>query len=93
MPDPVDRPGHYAGDVECIDAMVQTQGREAVTSFCVCNAFKYLWRWRRKGGGGDLKKARWYLDYAVRLIDQMPEYDVANSINAVLQMIDNKKTT
>ncbi len=58
----VEHPAHYAGGVECIDAMAQTQGREAVRDFCVCNAFKYLWRWRHKGGVEDVRKARWYLD-------------------------------
>lgn len=58
----VEHPAHYAGGVECIDAMTQTQGRGAVRDFCACNAFKYLWRWRRKGGVGDVRKAKWYLD-------------------------------
>ena len=53
--DPVDHPSHYThGSTECIDAMVETQGKNAVQHFCVCNAFKYLWRWRGKNGMEDI---------------------------------------
>lgn len=60
--DPVERPAHYtSGGIECIDAMTAAFGDEAVKDFCLCNAFKYLWRHRQKNGLEDLKKARWYL--------------------------------
>ena len=40
--DPVNKPEHYANTkVECIDAMIELYGVEAVKSFCLCNAFKY----------------------------------------------------
>lgn len=68
-PDPVERPEHYtSGGIECIDAMTAAFGDEAVKDFCLCNAFKYLWRHRQKNGVEDLKKARWYLN---RLIEEM----------------------
>lgn len=68
-PDPVNRPAHYtSGGIECIDAMTAAFGAEAVKDFCLCNAFKYLWRHRNKNGVEDLKKARWYLN---RLITDM----------------------
>ena len=70
-PDPVNRPAHYtSGGIECIDAMQAAFGVEAVKDFCLCNAFKYLWRHRNKNGVEDLKKARWYLN---RLITEMEE--------------------
>ena len=70
-PDPVNRPAHYtSGGIECIDAMQAAFGAEAVKDFCLCNAFKYLWRHRQKNGVEDLKKARWYLN---RLITAMEE--------------------
>ena len=48
-PDNVNHPSHYeTGKFECIDVMTETQGRDAVYEFCVCNAFKYLYRHRRK---------------------------------------------
>lgn len=62
MGDPINHPAHYELDgYECIDVMLATQGREAVMAFCKCNAFKYLWRHRFKGGDEDLEKARRYL--------------------------------
>lgn len=67
--DPVNSPAHYtSGGIECIDAMQAAFGAEAVKDFCLCNAFKYLWRHRNKNGVEDLKKARWYLN---RLITEM----------------------
>jgi hypothetical protein len=63
MSDNVNHPSHYeTAGVECIEAMEINQGREAVKSFCLCNAYKYLWRNKKKNGLEDLKKARWYLD-------------------------------
>jgi hypothetical protein len=66
-PDPVNRPAHYtSGGIECIDAMQAAFGAEAVKDFCLCNAFKYLWRHRSKNGVEDLNKARWYLNRLIR---------------------------
>lgn len=70
-PDPVNRPSHYtSGGIECIDAMQAAFGAEVVKDFCLCNAFKYLWRHRNKNGVEDLKKACWYLN---RLIEEVEE--------------------
>lgn len=69
--DVVSRPAHYAKtSIECIDAMIETQGVEAVKAFCVCNAFKYLWRHNEKNGDEDIKKANWYLNKAVELMEK-----------------------
>ena len=49
MADNVNHPSHYeTGNFECIDVMVETQGVAAVQNFCICNAFKYLYRHKRK---------------------------------------------
>ncbi len=56
-----------AGTVECIDAMLETQGVEAVIAYCYCCAFKYIWRKNKKNGLEDVKKAIWYLQKAVDL--------------------------
>lgn len=67
--DVVERPKHYAStSIECIDAMRETQGVEATKDFCICNAFKYLWRHNNKNGDEDIKKANWYLNKAVELM-------------------------
>ena len=62
--DPINHPAHYEGNtsLECIDVMEIAFGAEAVGNFCLCNAFKYLWRYKHKGGDEDVKKAKWYLD-------------------------------
>lgn len=58
----VDHPSHYnQGGIECIDAMVSAFGKEAVSNFCICNAFKYVWRTKQKNGIEDVDKAVWYL--------------------------------
>ena len=66
--DNVNHPKHYeTGNFECIDVMVETQGVDAVKSFCLCNAFKYIYRTSRKNGLEDVKKAQWYLAKYVEL--------------------------
>ena len=64
----VNHPQHYeSGAFECIDVMAETQGAEAVLSFCICNAFKYLYRHNRKNGIEDIKKAKWYIDKYIEI--------------------------
>lgn len=66
--DNVNHPSHYeTGKFECIDVMIETQGVEAVKAFCLCNAFKYLYRHNGKNGVEDIKKARWYIDKYLEL--------------------------
>lgn len=59
----IDHPTHYKGKYECIDVMLDTMGPEDVKGFCLCNAFKYLWRCKKKHETPteDVKKAAWYL--------------------------------
>ena len=60
--DPVNHPDHYTqAGIDCIDIMLALFGKEAVKGFCVCNAFKYIWRHRMKEGDEDIRKANWYL--------------------------------
>lgn len=66
--DNVNHPAHYnTGKYESIDVMVETQGAAAVKDFCICNAFKYIYRHRFKNGVEDIKKAIWYLNKYVEL--------------------------
>lgn len=68
MTDNVNHPSHYeTGKFECIDVMLETQGIEATKHFCICNAFKYLYRANRKNGIEDVKKAEWYLHKYIEL--------------------------
>ena len=69
-PDNVNHPKHYeSGKYECIDVMVETQGEEAVKAFCLCNAFKYIYRCTKKHATPveDVKKAIWYLNKFLEL--------------------------
>ena len=61
--DEVQSPEHYtSGDIQCIDAMIAAFGIESVMNFCCCNAFKYLWRHKKKNGLQDLNKMEWYIN-------------------------------
>ncbi|MFZ8889503.1 MAG: DUF3310 domain-containing protein [Pseudomonadales bacterium] len=64
--DPVNNPSHYQqAGIECIDAMVQVFGEEAVRTYARINAFKYQWRAPYKGKTAeDYEKALWYLRFA-----------------------------
>lgn len=67
---PVSKPEHYTNTkVECIDAMIDVYGVEAVKSFCLCNAFKYHWRAKDKNGEEDLQKADWYMQKYKELVN------------------------
>lgn len=60
----VDAPPYYTPNaaIECIDAIrVATEGLLGFEAFCTGTAMKYLWRWKRKNGKEDLKKAQWYI--------------------------------
>ena len=66
--DNVNKPKHYTqGKIDCIDAMIEAFGVEAVKTFCKLNAFKYLWRSEHKNGVEDIDKARWYTAKYVEL--------------------------
>lgn len=64
-------PSHYgagSGGVECIDA-IEAAGHGL--SFCLGNAMKYIWRAGKKDSAlQDLQKARWYIDRAIRQLEQ-----------------------
>lgn len=69
--DRVDHPEHYkAGDLECLDVMLDLYGRDAVLHFCMLNSFKYQWRCNKKDNcKEDLKKARWYMNKYLEILE------------------------
>ena len=75
MSDPVNHPSHYeTGGIECFDAIVASQGTEAAKDFCLCNAFKYIWRCKHKGKSVDLVgrriiKKKKYVDFYCKELD------------------------
>lgn len=66
--DPIVRPSHYAGTngIECLDAIRNMLSREEFIGFLRGNQLKYLWRYQRKNGLEDLRKAnqlgQWLLE-------------------------------
>lgn len=70
MSEAVNHPKHYNGDkYECIEVMVEVFGKEYTKGFCLCNAFKYLWRCTKKHSSPveDTKKAIWYLNKFIEI--------------------------
>ena len=63
----VNHPQHYnAGKIEVIDAICDWE-----LDFIEGNVVKYITRAKHKGDElGDLKKARWYLDYLVKRLEK-----------------------
>ena len=61
-------PSHYkAGEIEAIDAIeAATVNKFGISSVCVANVIKYLWRYESKNGLEDVKKAKWYFSHLVR---------------------------
>ena len=55
--DVVNNPNHYTSHPSGIECIQVTEHM----SFCIGNAFKYLWRYELKNGEEDLKKAMWYI--------------------------------
>ena len=79
--DNVNHPAHYtSGGIECIDGMVAAFGREYVMHYCLCNAFKYIWRCEHKGKRAeDIQKAVWYLNKWQSLAEKEAMIDECNS--------------
>lgn len=76
MMDNVNHPPHYeAGNFECIDVMEEAIGIEQTKSFCLCNAFKYIFRCTKKHDTPieDVKKANWYLTKYIELEEKQNE--------------------
>lgn len=76
MVDPVNHPAHYeTGKFECFDVMLECLGQEVVLDFCIGNAFKYLYRHRNKNGLEDVKKAQWYIQRYIQILEELNNED------------------
>ena len=69
----VSHPNYYNknGRKECIVEMEEKYGAEMTAVFCLMNAYKYLYRAGDKDGNSAMQdnlKAKWYFDYANKLI-------------------------
>lgn len=62
-------PSHYKdGAVECIEALEACSSYEGFCTHLKLTAMAYLWRYEKKNGLEDLKKAQWYLDRLISTI-------------------------
>jgi hypothetical protein len=70
--DTVNKPKHYAdGKFECIDVLEElTKDLTGLEAYCTGNALKYIWRWKKKNGVEDLKKAHWYLNKLIQTLEK-----------------------
>ena len=78
--DMVNHPPHYAisdNNIECIDAISEAvKDLRGMDAICTGNAIKYLWRWKKKNGIEDLKKAQWYLNYLIKMHEHAEQQSV-----------------
>ena len=70
--DAVNHPSHYtSGGIECIAAIKASMSAEEYRGYLKGNVMKYLWRYESKGKPAeDLKKARVYLDWLIKEIEE-----------------------
>ena len=67
--DNVNHPEHYLQNgIETID-YIESLGKDVIEGFCLGNSIKYLSRYRKKNGIEDLKKAKWYLDKLIEILE------------------------
>lgn len=72
--DNVNHPNHYkTGGIETIDYIRAKLGDKGTVAYCMGNVMKYTSRWQDKNGLEDLKKADWYLDYAINILESASE--------------------
>lgn len=67
----VNHPEYYTPEkIECIDALeVAIKDLQGMEAFCTANIIKYMWRWKRKNGLEDLRKANWYLNKLIQEVE------------------------
>ena len=70
MDDNVNKPEHYQGEIECIEAIEAAMSNEEFIGYLRGNIFKYNWRYRNKNGIEDLRKAEWYLRKLIKKTEQ-----------------------
>lgn len=69
--DPVNKPIHYnQGGIECISAIQASMTNDQFAAYCKGNVMKYLWRYEQKNRGQDLRKAKWYLQRLIKVVEK-----------------------
>lgn len=62
-------PDHYLGEngIECHHSQRAIVGAAGMKAYWTATALKYLWRWERKNGVEDLRKAQRCLQFLIDL--------------------------
>ena len=69
--DIINNPKHYKqGHIECIDSIEAMLNREEFIGYLRGNSLKYRWRFRYKNGVEDLKKAEWYENKLLAVLEK-----------------------
>lgn len=72
MTDNVNNPIHYGqGKIECIDYIEDFLDEEEYIGYLRGTIAAYLHRWRYKNGFEDLKKAQWYLNRLIAVMEKV----------------------
>lgn len=74
--DMVNSPAHYkleGLDIESKDVLKSVLGVKGYVHWACGNAMKYIFRWEKKNGLEDLKKARKNLDFAIETLEGIGE--------------------
>ena len=68
-PDMVNHPPHYTkGGIECLDAIRASMTDDEYKGYLKGNIIKYLWRYELKNGLEDLKKAQFYQNKLIEIV-------------------------
>ena len=71
LEDVVNKPKHYnKGEIECIDGISAMLSHEEFVGYLRGNSLKYRWRYPYKNGTEDLRKAAWYEDKLLKVLDK-----------------------
>ena len=72
VPEKVDHPNHYQSEegIEVIDVIrAFTKDLNGAEAFDIGNVIKYVLRYKKKNGVEDLKKAVWYLNDVIKMLE------------------------
>jgi hypothetical protein len=88
MHNSVNSPDHYSfGSIECIEALEACSSNEGFCAHLKLTAIAYLWRYEKKGGVEDLKKAQWYLERLIAIVEteEVKANDTATKVLAIMR--------
>lgn len=85
MKDNINHPDHYKTEngLETIDVIEAfTEGLQGGEATNTGNILKYMCRWKKKNGLEDLKKAQWYLNRLIDLVESRQEKEMLSTSSA-----------